>query len=166
MSLDKLDKRILQDLSSGISSYEELARTCKVTRNTVYRRIAALERRGIIKNTIRCNVNFDQLGITPICVAIKIAQMDLDKACKLLSAHKNVRLLLRTFGSHNLNFIAFCQKGQEGEVIESINVALENLSVSDIDISVGFVWEKTDLSTIEDQPRPEQELSVIIENNL
>ncbi|MGD0645783.1 MAG: hypothetical protein ABSA75_12835 [Candidatus Bathyarchaeia archaeon] len=35
IALDYLDRKIIQYLSSGINSYEELARICGVTRNTV-----------------------------------------------------------------------------------------------------------------------------------
>jgi len=69
----------------------------------------------------------------------------------VLSAHKNVRLLLRTYGVYNLNLIAFCQKGKEGEIIQSISNLLEDLAADSIDISVGFVWEKSDLTTLDDQ---------------
>ncbi|MCL5876455.1 MAG: Lrp/AsnC family transcriptional regulator [Candidatus Bathyarchaeota archaeon] len=164
--MDDLDKKILQLLTVGISSYEDLARSCNVTRNTVYRRIAALEKKGIIKNIIRCNVDFGQLEITPVCVSIKLAQADIDKACCLLSAHKNVRLLLRSFGDHNLNLLAFCPKGKEGEIIQSITSILENFSTTCIDISVGFVWEKTDLTSIEDQFTFEEKISGVIEKNI
>lgn len=164
--MDELDKRILQFLTVGISSYEDLARSCNVTRNTVYRRVAALEKKGIIKNIVRCNLDFGQLEITPVCIAIKIAQADLDKACCLLSAHKNVRLLLRSFGDHNLNLIAFCPKGKEGEIIQSITSVLESFSTSDVDVSVGFVWEKTDLTSIEDQIEVERKISRVIEKSI
>jgi DNA-binding Lrp family transcriptional regulator len=164
--LDDLDKRILQFLTVGISSYEDLARNCNVTRNTVYRRVAALEKRGIIKNIVRCNLDFGQLEITPICIAIKIAQTDIDKACCLLSAHTNVRLLLRSFGDHNLNLIAFCPKGEEGKVIQSITSVLENFSATDVDVSVGFVWEKSDLTSIEDHVEVERKISRVIEKSI
>jgi DNA-binding Lrp family transcriptional regulator len=66
MIVDDLDKRLLQHLSSGISSYEELARNCNVTRNTVYRRIAVLERKGIIKKTVRSIIDYNQLEIASL----------------------------------------------------------------------------------------------------
>jgi hypothetical protein len=128
--------------------------------------VAALEKKGIIKNIVRCNLDFSQLEITPVCIAIKIAQADIDKACCLLSAHKNVRLLLRTFGDHNLNLIAFCSKGKEGEVIQSITSVLEGFSIISVDVSVGFVWEKSDLTSIEDaQPDLQIKVSNMIEKS-
>lgn len=69
MSVDDLDKKLLQYLSTGTNSYVELARVCKVTRNTIYRRIASLENKGIIKNTIRCIINLDQIDIAPYALA-------------------------------------------------------------------------------------------------
>lgn len=46
--IDDLDKKILQNLSVGVESYQQLAKTCNITRNKLYRRIASLENRGII----------------------------------------------------------------------------------------------------------------------
>ncbi len=149
MPLDDLDKKILQYLSSGTCSYEELARACNVTRNTIYRRIASLENRGIIKNTISCIINLDQLDITPVCISVKMPQADQEKACHILSAHKNVRLLLRTYGDYDLVIFAFSPKGDEGKIIQSITATLEDLKATKLSIAVGFVWEKTDLNTVE-----------------
>jgi DNA-binding Lrp family transcriptional regulator len=151
LALDELDKKIIRYLSHGISSYEDLAQHCEVTRNTVYRRIAALERQMIIKNTTRCIVNLEQLNLSAICIAATVSPNNLSNACQELSKHKNVRLLLRSFGDHNLNLIAFCNKGNEGELIQSLTKIFESYNISALDISVGFTWEKTDLNSIEDQ---------------
>ena len=156
---------MLQYLSTGTSSYVELARLCRVTRNTVYRRIASLENRGIIKNTIRCIINLDQIEITPICIGVTIAQNDQDKAFNLLAAHKNVKLLWRTFGDHNIALLALCPKGKEGEVINSIKAILEELNVSQMCVSVGFMWEKTDFTPFEDQEGIEEKITQIIESS-
>jgi len=138
---------------------------CRVTRNTVYRRIASLENRGIIKNTIRCIINLDQIEITPICIGVTIAQNDQDKAFNLLAAHKNVKLLWRTFGDHNIALLALCPKGKEGEVINSIKAILEELNVSQMCVSVGFMWEKTDFTPFEDQEGIEEKITQIIESS-
>ena len=97
-TLDDLDKKILQNLSVGTSSYEELAKTCNVSRNTVYRRIASLENKGIIKSVLQCSINLEELDITPITIGAKILQSEQEKAVRLLSANSHVRLLLRTYG--------------------------------------------------------------------
>ena len=149
MPLDDLDKKILQHLSIGICSYEDLANQCKVTRNTVYRRIALLEEKGIIKNTISCIINLDQLDIIPISIYVKINSSEINNACKVLASYKSVRLLFRSFGDHNLNIIAFSQKGNEGKIIQTINRILEDFTVTDIKVSVGFIWEKIDLTTVD-----------------
>jgi len=138
---------------------------CRVTRNTVYRRIASLENRGIIKNTIRCIINLDQIEITPICIGVTIAQNDQDKAFNLLAAHKNVKLLWRTFGDHNIALLALCPKGKEGEAINSIKAILEELNVSQMCVSVGFMWEKTDFTPFEDQEGIEEKITQIIESS-
>jgi DNA-binding Lrp family transcriptional regulator len=164
MALDDLDKKILQYLSAGTSSYEELARTCNVTRNTVYRRIASLENRGIIKNTLNCIINLEQMEITPITIGVTIPQTDLDKAINILTTNKNIKFLWRTYGDHNLSLVAFCAKGEEGEIIQDIRSVLEELHAQLIDVSVGFVWEKMNYSPFDEQSEIEEKITQIIEN--
>lgn len=156
MVLDPLDRKIIQFLSSGTSSYEELARTCNVTRNTVYRRIAALENKGIIRNTLSCVVNLEQMDITPVIIGVKISQTNLDKVINLLSTNRSVRFLWRTYGDHNLTLVAFCAKGREGEIIQGIRGILEELNAERICISIGFVWEKMNYSPFDDQSQIEK----------
>jgi DNA-binding Lrp family transcriptional regulator len=143
-SIDDLDRKIVQYLCHGIYSYQDLAKKCGVTRNTVYRRIAFLEKNGFIERTTRAVLNYDKLGVTAIAFGAGVNQPDFDAVTGLLKAHNNVKLLLRTFGRHNVVFVAFCNKGDEGNTINSIKEMLEGFNVSDIDVSVGFAWEKTD----------------------
>jgi DNA-binding Lrp family transcriptional regulator len=164
MPLDELDTKLLQFLSVGTNSYAELARLCNVTRNTVYRRIAALENRGIIKNTIRCIINLDQIDITPVCFGVTIAQADQDEAFNLLAAHRNVKLLWRTYGEHNMTLVALCPKGREGKVISSVKAILEEFDVSHLCVSVGFMWEKTDFTPFDGPAGIEEKITQIIEN--
>jgi DNA-binding Lrp family transcriptional regulator len=164
MAIDHLDRRIIQFLSSGTCSYEELARTCNVTRNTVYRRIAALENKGIIKNTLSCIVNLEQMDLTPVTIGTRISQNNIDQAIGLLSTNRNVRFLWRTYGDHNLTLVAFCAKGKEGETIQAIRIILEDLKAEHICTSIGFVWEKMNYSPFDDQPEIETKISRIIEN--
>ena len=164
MALDHLDRKIIQFLSSGTCSYEELARTCNVTRNTVYRRIAALENKGIIKNTLSCVVNLEQMDITPVTIGVRISQSNIDKAIKLLATNGSVRFLWRTYGDHNLTLVAFCGKGREGEIIQGIRGTLEELTAEHICVSVGFVWEKMNYSPFDEQSEIEKKITQIIEN--
>jgi hypothetical protein len=47
--------------------------------------------------------------------------------------------------------VVFCPKGEEGETIQKIKSILEDLKAEHICVSVGFAWEKTDLSPFENQ---------------
>jgi DNA-binding Lrp family transcriptional regulator len=165
MPLDELDRQLLKQLSSGINSYEELARICGVTRNTVYRRIAALENSGIIKNTIRCSINLEKLGIVPICMGLRISQHEMDRAFNLLSKHKKIRLLWRSYGDHNLELVALVKKGDEGETIHSIKAILECFEIKHLDVSVGFIWEKSDFESFEGPAEVEDEVSNLLEKH-
>jgi len=144
--LDDLDKRILQILSSGANSYEEMAQLCNVTRNTVYRHIASLENRGIIKNTVTCVVNLDKLNISPLIVGAKVPEEKCERIVALLAAHNSVKYLWKTFGDYNLNLVLFCSKGEEGFTLAHIRGILEESGSTEIKISVGFEWVKVDYS--------------------
>jgi DNA-binding Lrp family transcriptional regulator len=160
MFFDELDRKIIQHLSVGTSSYEELAHQCNVTRNTVYRRISILEERGVIKNTLHCTLNLEQIGITTVNIGAKILQLNQDKAVKQLSKNKNVKLLWRTYGDHNLMLVAFCSKGCEGQTIQELKTVLEDLGAEHLCVSVGYCWEKTDFSPFENLAEEE---GIIIE---
>ena len=157
-ALDHLDRKIIQYLTSGINSYQELARTCGITRNTVYRRIAALENKGVIKNTLRCIVNLEQMDITPVTIGVTIQQTNIDKAINLLRINRNIRFLWRTYGEHNLTIVAFCPKGREGNTIQDIKAILEELTTEHICVSVGYVWEKMDYTPFGDQLEIEEKI--------
>ncbi len=151
MIFDNLDKKILQHLSNGTSSYEELAHQCNVTRNTVYRRISLLEEKGVIKNTLHCIINMEQMDITTVNIGAKILQINQDKAIMLLSKHKNVKFLWRTYGDYDVIILAFCSKGQEGQVIHELRDILEDLGAEYLSVSVGYAWEKANFSPFEEK---------------
>jgi DNA-binding Lrp family transcriptional regulator len=164
MALDYLDKRIIQYLSLGTNSYQELAHICNVTRNTVYRRIAALERKGIIKNTLHCIVNLEKMDFASLTIGAKMQQANQDKAINLLAINKNVRFLWRAYGDHNLTLVAFCPRGREGAIIQEIRAILEELDAENIFVSVGFTWEKMGYSPFGVQSEFEEKITQIVEN--
>jgi len=130
----------------------------------VYRRITILEEKGIIKNTLRCIVNLEQLDITVVNIGAKISLINQDRAVALLSINKHVRFLWRSYGTHNLILIAFCSKGKEGEIINELRSLLENLGVEDLDVSIGYVWEKMNISPFEEEENETEISQILIEN--
>ena len=162
--MDDLDKRIIQYLSLGTNSYQELACNCNVTRNTIYRRIASLEKGGVIKNTISCIINLDKIDVIPIIIGAKIEEQRRDKILNLLAINGGVRFLWKTFGDHNVSMVAFCSKGEEGEIIHEIKGLLEEYGAVNICVSVGFEWEKMNYSPFDKQPEIEARITQIIEN--
>jgi DNA-binding Lrp family transcriptional regulator len=162
--LDDLDKKILQNLTNGTCSYEELAHTCSVTRNTVYRRIASLENRGVIRNITSCIINPEQLDISPVCIGVRIGLSNLDKVFQLLSKERNIKFLWRTYGDHNISLVAFCPKGKEGESIQKIKKILEEFGADHVCVSIGFAWEKNDTTSIDIPLETENELGHVIKS--
>ena len=160
VGIDSLDKQILQQMSSGINSYEDLAYKCNVTRSTIYRRVTALEKRGLIRRITRSVVDYEKLGIVTICFAFKISQSNQKRAFVALKFHKRVKMMWRTFGDHNVIFLAFCNRGEEGEIIAELKTILEKCAATEISTSIGFVWEKIDFTPFSDEANYEKQLKL------
>jgi len=147
--IDDLDLRILRCLGEGIYSYNEIAKACGVSRNTVYRRISRLEETGVIRKKLAAVINYKKLNYSVVIIGIKLASIEsLDKAVSFLKVQHNVKFIWKTYGDHDLIVVIFCDKETVGECIHNFKKALEKLGVSSskYDISVSISWEKMDLS--------------------
>ena len=146
VTLDELDKRIIQSMSRGMYSYDELAEKLQVTRSTIYRRISRLEEMHIISRQIMGVPDYSQLGLSAIVIGLNIAHEDAAAAADLLVRQDNVKLVWTTYGKHDLIVILVCEKGCEGQAIFDFRKKLAKLRVAVFDISIGFNWNKIDLS--------------------
>jgi len=146
VTLDELDKRIIQSMSRGVYSYDELAEKLQVTRSTIYRRISRLEEMHIISRQIMGVPDYSQLGLSAIVIGLNIAHEDAAAAADLLVRQDNVKLVWTTYGKHDLIVILVCEKGCEGQAIFDFRKKLAKLRVAVFDISIGFNWNKIDLS--------------------
>jgi DNA-binding Lrp family transcriptional regulator len=155
-NLDLLDKKILQILSEGSSSYQNLAKACQVSRNTIYRRMSILEKKGIIGKSTNISINYEKLGITRINIAINVHQEKLSALLTVLKAYPKIKFLYKAYGTHNIILFAFCDKGSEGNTINEIRAITEKYAVLQMDVSICFSFEKIDLtpySNIEKDPK-------------
>jgi hypothetical protein len=82
---------------------------------------------------------------------VNVAQVDQNRVSILLAAHKRVRMLWRTYGNHNITLLALCPKGCEGAFIQEVKTVLEEFNAKNLCVSVGFMWEKMDLTPFEDE---------------
>ena len=144
--IDELDKKIIQEMGRGINSYEGLAKKCNVTRSTIYRRVTKLEEMKVITRQTRVILDFEKLDRIALAVGINVAQKDEQKVIDALKECDDVKMMWRTYGSHNLILITFCNKGDEGNKINKLRAILEEFTVKSLDICVGFGWEKMDMT--------------------
>lgn len=146
--LDELDKKIVHYLCSGVHSYTELGGLCGVGRNTVYRRIERLEKRGVIKKLLSAIPDFDKLNLSAIHVGLNIKQIETDKAIEILKKIPNIKLMWKTYGTHNITMVLLCNKDEIGECVFNLRVSLEKegIDAHHIDVSTSFSWEKVDFS--------------------
>ena len=139
--VDELDKRILHELCSGIHSYDELARTCSVTRNTVYRRISRLERIQVISRRIMAIPNFSKLGLSAILIGLDVSSGDVDMVMKAIE-QRPVLFLWKTYGDHQIVVVMTCERGFEGQAISEFRRSVAKLGVNDMHVSIGYEWGK------------------------
>ena len=146
--IDDLDKKIITQLSEGVSSYAELADKCGVGRNTIYRRINRLESQNIVDKIVRVIPNFTMLNLSAICVMMDIAQSQVSKVIEFLKKQSQVKFLWQTFGSYNVTTVIICNKGDEGNCISNLREVLEKMRVTPnkFETSISFTWEKIDIS--------------------
>lgn len=144
--LDELDKKILHEICSGIHSYDDLAKTLNVTRGTIYRRIEKLEKNKIIEKKIMAIPNYQTLNLSSICVGMETAYDDTEEVLEALKQQPHIKLLWKCYGAHNVIAILNCEKGTEGETISDLRQLLSKYRTSEYHISVGFDWNKVDIS--------------------
>ena len=146
--IDELDMKILRYLCRGIYSYNDLAKLCKVGRNTIYRRIDKLEKEGIIKRRIMAIPDYKKLRYSAVIIGLNLSPKDMDKAISFLKTIHQVKFLWRTYGEHDIVLTILCDKDDVGTCIYNLREALEkrNISVNKFDVSVSIFWEKMHLA--------------------
>jgi DNA-binding Lrp family transcriptional regulator len=144
VKIDQLDKKILQHLSEGITSYQELSKQCNTSRNTIYRRIKILEKNKVIIGITHAVINYQILNLKTIAIGITVPQKSLDKLIERLSGYEKIKFLYKSFGTHNLVGIAYCEEEKTGETINDIKMILEEFEVTELCIDVSFTCEKAD----------------------
>jgi len=144
--LEDLDKKIIQSLSSGIYSYEDLAKTLKVTRGTIYRRIAKLEKNKLIEKKIMAIPNYSKLDLSAVFLGIDASYGQSEEIGKLVMNLPTVKGLWRTYGAHQIIAELICEKGCEGSAITNFHKALAGLNAEISHVAIGFDWIKFDIS--------------------
>jgi len=146
--IDYLDQKIVSYLCNGVYSYNELAKLCNAGRNTIYRRIEKLEKEGIIRKRIMAIPNFDKLGLSAIIIGANVNIEETEKVITFLKKQPHVKLLWKTYGTHDIVFTMLCSKNDVGKCIYSLRTELEKLkiNITKFDTSGSVSWEKIDLN--------------------
>jgi hypothetical protein len=71
---------------------------------------------------------------------------DTEKVIEAVCQLPNIKLVWKCYGVHNIVAILICEKGNEGETITELRQLLSKFSTSAYHISVGFEWDKVDIS--------------------
>jgi DNA-binding Lrp family transcriptional regulator len=119
-----------------------------VGRNTIYRRIERLEKIGAIKKLVMALPNYDKLNLAAVHIGLNVRQIETDKAVEILKRLPQVKFLWKTYGTHSVTLIMFCEKDKIGEDIFNLKISLEKegIDAHHMDVSTSFSWEKMDFS--------------------
>lgn len=147
-SLDEIDRKILHYACDGIYSYTELGKLCQVGRNTIYRRLDRLEKMGAIKKLVTAVPGYDKLNIAAVHIGLNVRQIETDKAVEILKRLPRVKFLWKTYGTHSVTMVMFCEKDKIGEDVFDLKISLEKegIDAHHMDVSTSFSWEKIDFS--------------------
>jgi len=143
-----IDSKILKYICRGVYSYGELGELCGVARSTIYRRIDKLEKDGLIKRRIMALPNFEKLGLSAVIIGMDAHLTELDKIVHFLKSQNQIKLLWKTYGTHDIVFTILCNKNDVGKSIQELKKALAKLDImpQKIDVSVSLSWEKMHLT--------------------
>ena len=90
--------------------------------------------------------NFQILNLSAISIGMEVAYDDTEKVTEALKQLPHTKLIWKCYGAHNLIAILICEKGSEGETITNLRQLLSKLRTGDYHISIGFEWDKMEIS--------------------
>jgi len=103
--IDKKDKKILVELlKDGRKSFANLAKSCKMTRQSIFSRIKSLRRKGVIRN-FTVNLDNQKLGLSLkayILISAEPLQRFREKAIKTLMQLPQISQIHILFGRFDL----------------------------------------------------------------
>ena len=105
--LNNLDAKILKILlKDGRTGYEELAETCKVTKNVAWKRCRALEKKGIIKGAT-VQINYSHFGFDAIAtLLISVNAEQIEQAMELVQKITEVKVVQQYYSVYNVRAFA------------------------------------------------------------
>jgi DNA-binding Lrp family transcriptional regulator len=107
LKINELDAEILRNLLiDGRTSYDELAETCKVSKNKVWKRCRSMERNGII-NGATTQIHFGQFGYDAlVTLLIRVDSQQIDQAMEALQRLTDLRTYRHYNSLYNVRAIA------------------------------------------------------------
>jgi len=145
--VDELDRKIVSFMSGGVYSYGELAKLCGVGRSTIYRRVEELERKGVIRRKVMAVPDFEKLGLSAVIIGMDMYPNELERVVPFLKEHDRVKLLWKTYGTHDIVLAILCDRDDIGSCIHDLRKELAELGVTPakFDVSISISWEKMQL---------------------
>lgn len=113
-ALDKIDERILQMLEEdGRKSFTEIAEKLKINESTVRKRVAAMQREGIIKK-FTVKVDPRKLGISTIAiVGLETDPPKLLEVAQKLCEFSEIKCVATSTGDHMIMTEIWTRDGRE-----------------------------------------------------
>ena len=121
LKINELDAEILRNLLiDGRTSYDELAETCKVSKNKVWKRCRSMERNGII-NGATTQMHFGQFGYDAlVTLLIRVDSQQIDQAMEALQRLTDLRTYRQYNSLYNVRAIALLKDLNELDYVKRI----------------------------------------------
>jgi Lrp/AsnC family transcriptional regulator for asnA, asnC and gidA len=164
--LSDLDSRILKELlRDGRVGYDELAMLCKASRNKIWKRYKALEKKGIVKGATT-QVNFMHLGYAAMAtLLISIRPQEVEQAMDFIGKIKDIQTYRQYNSLYNVRAVTTLENLHELDQVKQgirqklpianlktylwtgiINIP-ENLKLNDTSRNKNKISQKTSLTT-------------------
>lgn len=119
--LNELDARILRNLlKDGRTGYDELAKECRVSKNAVWKRCRAMEKKDIIKGST-VQINFGHLGFEALAtLLISVDTQRLEQVMEFIEKITEVRAYRQYNSVYNVRAVATLRNLNELDRIKQV----------------------------------------------
>ena len=95
-----------------------------VGHSTIYRRVEELKRRDAIRRKVMAIPDFEKLGLSAVIIGMDMHPNELERVVLLLKEHDRIKLLWRTYRTHDLVLAVLCDKDNIGRCIHDLRKEL------------------------------------------
>ena len=89
--------------------------------------VEELERKSVIRRKVIAIPDFDKLGLSAVIIGMDMYPNELERVVPLLKEHDRVKLLWKTYGTHDIVLAILCDRDDIGRCIHDLRKELAEL---------------------------------------